>query len=613
MDVNDFLGEQPWWTLDADDPGPFAQRLAQVLFETVRDIERRQYGIFAGNRRHARLYAGYLPNALSWGSSPVSNQRLPFEATKGLVRSICDTATALIVRSRPKASIVTDGADWKVQQNAEDLDRFLVGAYERSGIYQVAPRSFFDSTVFGTGVWKYVTRGKGSDFHVCVERVLPDDLVVDEDECREHLEPHNVYHRTVVRTSALIRRYAKNDPAMAAKIRATANNQTWPTRHVPVNHSVLIEAHHVDPDDPAMNRRVLSVDTVVLEDEPWDFDFVPYTFLWWAPPISGFYGDGIAYRQYGRQQRITYLMHWIQRCHDLFATPRAWVDPAGGPPTMQLSNEIGAVIMARRPPTIEPPRGIVPPEIYRWLDDLDKGGFDDEGISQVTAQNRLPPGLESAPAQREYSYKEGQRFAPVSQRWEYAVAVDPAKKMTAFYRAHAARGTASKVKWADRKLVEMIEFPDLDVDAYQIRAEASNFDSLSPAARTQAALELAQTGWISPTEGRALLRHPDLKENSDLDTAGETYAAYILRKMYHGEDVVLDELADLDALDRVIRRGRLLAIQRNAPTRIVDNMARFLEELDIKKASLQPMNAGPSPSMAPSATPGGPPSVPFQG
>src|SRR5207247_1156049 len=83
-----------------------------------------------------------------------------------------DTATALIVRSRPKASIVTDGADWKIQQQAEDLDQFLVGAYEVSGIYQVSPRSFHDSTVFGTGAWKYVPTGTGEDFKVTVERVL---------------------------------------------------------------------------------------------------------------------------------------------------------------------------------------------------------------------------------------------------------------------------------------------------------------------------------------------------------------------------------------------------------------------------------------------------------
>lgn len=605
----------PWWTLTPDKDDTYSQgKLAEALAETVRDIERRQYGIFEGNRRHARLYAGYLPSALHWGASPVSNQRLPFEATKGLVRSICDTATALIVRSRPKSSIVTDGADWKIQQSAEDTDRFLVGAYDTGGVYQVAPRSFHDSTWAGTGLWKYVTRGKGRDFRVNVERVLPDDFVVDEEECREHLEPQNVYHRTVVRTDALLRRYGKNNPRLAEKIRASANSSTWPTRHVPAGHSILIEAFHVDPDDPDSNRRVLAVTGAVLEDDTWPHPWHPYTYLWWAPPISGFYGDGIAYRQFGRQQRITYLFRWIQRCHDYFATPRAWVDPSGGPPTMQLSNELGAVIMARRPPTFQA-TNVVPPEIYRWLDELDKGGFEDEGISQVSAQNRLPPGIESAPAQREYSYKEGQRFAPVSQRWEHAVAVDTAKKMVAMYRRAAeSSGEGARVRWADRTMVEMIDWPNLDEDAYTIRAEASNLDSLSPAARTQAALELAQTGWISPTEGRALLRHPDLKGNSDLDTAGETYALYVLRKLKRGEPVVVDELADLDALDRVVRRGRLLAIQRGAPRKIVDTMARYLEELDLRKQeAVGPMAQPLAPAMAPSATPGSPPVEPLKG
>jgi hypothetical protein len=52
-----------------------------------------------------------------------------------VVRSVCDTATALIAKFRPKPTFVTDGADWDVQQMAMDLDRFMVGAYETGGLY----------------------------------------------------------------------------------------------------------------------------------------------------------------------------------------------------------------------------------------------------------------------------------------------------------------------------------------------------------------------------------------------------------------------------------------------------------------------------------------------
>jgi hypothetical protein len=253
---------------------------------------------------------------------------------------------------------------------------------------------------------------------------------------------------------------------------------------------------------------------------------------------------------------------------------------------MQMSNEIGQVIMARRPPVFEQ-KQVIPPEVYRWLDQLERGGYEDEGISEVSAQNQLPPGLESAPAQREYSFKEGQRFAPVSQRWEHAIAVDTAKKTVAFFRHNFASTKAKPtVKWANRKFIETISWPDLDEKAYVIRPEASSLDALSPSARTQSALELAQTGWISPQEGRALVAHPDLRESDDLGTAGESYAKKVLQRLRRGERVVVDEYADLLSLDRIVRQGRLLASNREAPQRILDGMSRYLDELDALKQQI---------------------------
>jgi hypothetical protein len=586
--VSDLTKDLPWWELPRKKAGEPNEELALKVIQTCQDIERRQSGIFDGNRRHAKLYAGYLPQSMAWGASATSNVRAPFETTKAVVRSLCDTATALIVRSRPKASFVTDGADWETQLQAEDLDQFTVAQYEQGGLYQVAPRSFHDSTVFGTGGWKYCPSGSGDNFKLDYERVLIDDIVVDEDECRESLDPQNVYHRMPIRKAALIAKYAPSDSAAHRDLRFRLNsnsNQGWPTRYVPPGRVVVVEATHVDGD--GNNRRVLAANGVVLRDQAWPFDFHPYTWLWWAPPISGFYGDGIAYRQLGRQQRITYMYRWIQRCHDLFATPRAWIDPAGGPPTMQMSNEIGQVIMARRPPVFEQ-KQVVPPEVYNWLNELEQGGYEDEGISQVSAANMLPPGLESAPAQREYSFKEGQRFAPVSQRWENAIASDTARKTIAFFR-HNFENTKARpaVKWANRRFVHAIKWPDLDEKCYVIRPEASSLDALSPSARTQSALELAQTGWISPAEGRALVAHPDLRESDDLGTAGETYAKMVLQRLRKGEHVVVDEYADPAALDRIVRQGRLLAIQREAPTAIVDGMSRYLDELDALKQQIQ--------------------------
>jgi hypothetical protein len=574
----------PWFDRELDD-----DNIARSMFDTVRDIERRQTSIHDGNKRHARIYAGYLPSGMSDGAAPTSNMRMPFAATKNLVRSVCDVGHAMITRSRPKPTFVTTGADWKVQMQADDLDTFMVGAYMAGHLYEVAPRAFLDSTIFGTGGWKYVTRGTGADFRVMYERILIDDIVVDEEENREDcFNPPTVYHRMLVRTDAVIRKYARGDDAKAKALRsrllaqANTNFADWPGLHLSKDHSVLIEATHVDKEDPSRNIRVVAVDGILLEAERWPYAFQPYTFLWWALPITGFYGDGIAYRQFGRQERITYMHRWIQTVLDRFATPTAWIDPTGGPPTLQMSNEIGKVVMARRAPQFQTQQ-LITGEIWHWLNKLEHDGFEDEGMNREMTAGEPPPGVESAPAQREAVWRQGQRFFPVSQRWEHSIAVETAMKTAAIYKRAAEHGEKPHVKWADRQLMYTMEWPDLEDNAYLIRPDASSLDSLSPSARMQSALELAQTGWIDKDEGRALVSHPDLRAADALDNAPTAYAKYVLHQLWRGVVMQVDEKAELLTLQRIVKQGRLLAItkgvEKSAP-KVLRNMDEFLEALD---------------------------------
>jgi hypothetical protein len=624
---------KPWGEYDRDrDEGPNGE-LARCVIETVQDIERRQKSIHDGHRRHARLYAGYLPGGLQQGAGPTTSARVPFQATKAVIRNICDTAHAMIVLTRPKASFVTDGADWDVQQQAEDMDKFCVGAFDRAGIYPVASRSFHDSTWAGTGGWAYMTKGSGDEFRVLAERCLIDDIIVDEDECREHLDPPTVYHRLTVRADVLIKRYCPGNSPREIEMRAAILKArgAWPNISVPADRVVLVRTFHLDQDGDN-HRKVLAVSGCVLADEVWPHPWHPFTFLWWQLPITGFYGDGIAYRQYGLQERISYMYRWIHRCHELLATPTAWVDPAGGPPQMHMSNEIGRIIMTRRPPEFQVHQ-VVPPEIYRWLDELEASGYEGEGMNRQMASNQMAPGVDSAPAQREMVFNRGQRFAPVSQRWEEALGVEAATKIVGMYRHHMTTAkTKVKMKWADRKFIHQVDWPDLDENQYVIRPQASNLDSLSPAARTQSALELAQTGWLSPEEGRALLAHPDLQAADDLANAPTEYAKKLVWRMMKGEGgIPVDEHTDLAIVELVVKRGRMLCMNKNAPAEIVDEMARFLDRIDqVKQQMAQQMAmqqaaaggmggapmpggpqgaAGPTPAMAPPAP--GSMTVPF--
>lgn len=608
------LANRRW--IDFDKESGCNDKLANAVVETVRDIENRQDSIYKGNVRHARLYCGYTPLGLAWGTGPGINQRAPFEATKNVARGVCDTATSLIVKSRPKSTFVTDGADFDIMTQAEDMNQFMLGAHELSNIYNVAPRSFLDSTIFGTGGWKYIGCGTGEEYRVECERFLIDDIIVDEDECRTGLCPEVIYHRMIVSVNSLIRKYAKGnsklDQELRLRLRAAAENgdMTWPNKSVPRGKCMLVEAIYIDPWGLNDSRRVLCTNGVVLSDDEWPFDFFPYTFLWWSLPISGFYGDGVCYRQYGRQQRITYMYRWIQRVQDLFGTPRAWVDPSGGPPALQLSNELGAIITARKPPTFQV-QNSVPPEAYRWLDELETGCFEDEGMTNGAGQGQLPPGVDSAPAQREWNYRETQKFAPLSQRWESSIAVESSKKIIAMYKHHVEHSNKKpKVSWLTHGRMFSVKFPDLDKDAYIIRAQASSLDSLSPAARTQSALELAQTGWLTPQEGRELLSHPDLKESDDLANSGITYAKWVLRQLRLGKQIAVDNKTDLVSLDKIVRQGRQLDITREASQHIIDSMSEFLDQIDLANEAMKQAQAEMQQNLLPPPMSAGPANIP---
>jgi hypothetical protein len=580
------------------------------LMGTLREIDYRQSTITNGNRRHAEIYASYLPVGFSY-STPQGYSRREVQATRNVIRSVCDTATALIGKNLPRPRIVTDGGDWDLQQKAYQLDKFLVGVYRQGKVYNTAQTAFRDSTIFGTGA--YILRAhEHPEWHVKAHRILINDLIVDEQECAFEPSPNNYYLRHTLPINVALKKWGTDEEKQDAIVAAMGRSPSaWPgQRNVPKDHVVIVEAWHVEQDGPGIH--CAAVDGCELFCKKWPFSWAPIVVLYWSPPVSGFYGDGVAYRQFGRQKRINYLYRWIQRCQDLIAVPRVWVDATNGPLRVQISNEIGEIVGVRgNPPVFQTPQA-VGQEIYRWLDMLESGGYEDEGISQMSASNQLPPGIESAPAQREYSFKEGQRFAPVSQRWEDAVAIETANKVLALYKErYKSHDVSPRAKWSSRKLVEQIPWEDVDLDnaQYEIRVEASSLSDLSPSGRLQAAIDISQTGWIPPEEGRRLLMHPDIERTDKKYNASIEYAEWASAELLRGRWVSPCEYGDLQLQQDTVKSDFQNAEMRGAPEKIKSLQRQFIHECE---ALINPP-APPTPVPGPGSNPVGPPGVSPEG
>jgi hypothetical protein len=221
----------------------------------------------------------------------------------------------------------------------------------------------------------------------------------------------------------------------------------------------------------------------------------------------------------------------------------------------------------------------------------------------------LPKGIESAPAQREYSYKEGARFAPVSQRYEDAF-IKLSKMKIAMYR-HMKEDIT--VKYQAKRKVEPIDWAEtegIDEGDYQIRIEASSMDSLSPAGRIQAVLELMQAGLIQSEEGRRLLGHPDLSRSDDMANASRDYAEWVLSELLEMNKVYCSDYEDLQITLEVVRAGLLRQTMNRAPRKLLEHLIEHLRTISMK---IMPPPPAPADAMAQlgTAPPGAPGQVPL--
>lgn len=556
-----------WWDRKLKD-----KALAEAVFGAVEDIEKDQGDLHEANERHAKLYQGYSPSGLGFSNKTRRRDYRKYQVTKNIIKSVCDTATALIGKTRPKATFSTDGGDWKVQRRARLLDQAMVGAFDKAKLHAKAQKAFRDATIFGTGVWKLIPETGFVD----VERILSDELVVDEDEylTREG-DPYNIYHVKVMHKEALKEKYPK-----CAKEIDKADGQgpsKWMSyRDIKPGYCVVIEAHHRKEGGGA-GLHVIAVRNQVLFKEDWDHDFFPYVSFHWSEPISGFYGQGLAELLAARQVNIDNLYKFIKRAQDLILVPRVYVDAANQMMKFHLNNEIGAVIPTRggKAPTFYTPQALTQ-ECYNWLNTLESGGYDEAGVSMMTAANQLPKGIESAPAQREYSYKEGERFAPVSQRYENAF-IETAWKMAQFYKEMK---HTTKVSFFSNRFMKQLNWKDVDLinDQYEIKIQASSWDSMSPAARKQSAIELAQTGWIDRAEGRRLLAHPDLVRSDQLNNASIERAEYVVMCLTDGHKAV--SIAPDGAVEDVMENYKHVRASWNMLSQYKDKDDELLEVLD---------------------------------
>lgn len=563
-----------WW----DNPIKEDTRESKVhedLFDHVRSIEERQSEIHRLNLFCGKLYTGRRLAHLTWGThtedegsyGPISMR------TENLIANAVDTATALIGRQRPKATPVAKDADFSIERQAKRLDQWLYAEFKCQDIYTKMQRAFNDAC-WAQVAALFIGVDEGE---IYTERVMPDEIVVDQRECAGNSEPIQVHRRRLMSKVVLAAMY----PEFKEKIYEAGKSEYTSYRKPGHEMLVVIESWKLALPGEDAGRHAVVIEGATLFDEEYTRDCFPFVFLRWHRLPTGFYGRSLVEEGAPFQLRHNELNRVIQLSQDLMCVPRIFVDGTSSIIKTQFDDEIGRVLHYRgKVPEAMTWQG-ASPELYNQREANKIALFESIGISRMSAQAKVPDGVrfDSSKALREANFKESERF-----QVQAAMLEDAYMEVAKHYLYHGKElysGRRTSRKWEDRTLLDEIDWNALGApgDKYVLQIEASSLNNMSPAARQDQLDRWANQGLITPDEYKSLLNHPDLEEALSLFSSSLDEIKNIDEEICKGNQPQPDPLSNLDMGIPYIHKIYLKRkTQKNVPEEVLQDYRDWLAE-----------------------------------
>lgn len=606
-----------WWEC-AEGTGVGDDLKHRKLFTHVKGLEEDQADIHQMNSLNSMLYTNRELMTFNWDEQTTASFR-PLNANlENVIQSVLDTLVSRVGKNRPKATIVTRGADFDVYLKGRQLDRYLWAEFLRQDVHKKGESVFLDSMIYGTGVLKVDI--DAYDNELFCERVCPDEIVVDQRECVSCTEPQQLHHRRLVSRLWLLETYGDSDDSgqitLAIK-NAQARGFSYTSYRNPAEDQIVVIESWKLPTRKGSSdgRHTICIENATLLDEAYTRDCFPFVFLRWnEPKQGGFYGRSLVEDLTGYQIRLNELHEVIRLGQDLMCIPRVWVDQGSAVMGSKFDTTIGRVMSYR---------GTLPEaltwqafsaEIYNERDRIKASAFEFAGVSQFSAQNKLPSQarLDSSEALREYNAIEDERFNHQAQAFE-AFYIDLAKHLLELSKElYAGRSVDRENSYRSRFLVKQIKWSevDLEADAYVMQVSASSIINMSPAARKDKLNEWAAAGVITQEQYKAWSGEPDLERLADLMSASNDYIEYEIDRMLDGELRTPDPFANIaEGLRTVTDTYLHLRSAVETPEHILQG---FRDWMELGKEILQPTAISDPMAASMGAPPMGPPGMPTE-
>ena len=512
-----------WWETanDADTLTAAEADYAYLCEDTSRQDAYRLFSQIYANRDIEAEHS-ILSSFSRWNLTGNRYSRLPLNITKIVI----DQVVSRIGSTRPRAVFLPSAGNATLAKKSKQMSRWVDFVSHATQIDSPVSRAVVDACVYGTGIVKIYKRPGALE--VAADRVHPKDIFVDPAEAA-YGQPKRILQRSYCSKHILKALFPDKADLIdkAGSFTDLSRRSGYEVRRDQVE---VVEGWSLPSFPGAENgRRVLFFKGCLLEACEYTRDTFPFSFLNWKDDIStGFWGVGLTEELIGIHYDVNVSIFNIERASELTAKPMFLVEKNSKVNFEELSNAAGSIVTySNTPPELVLPQSI-PTDVFNYLQSQIARAFQIAGLSdQAAAGSRIPSGLETGQAVRDYHDIETQLFSQQLQRYErFRLNISENMVSTGRDIADYAKKEGKKFKVVlekDKNTIEDVDWDTISLDprkdSYTIKIYPVSGLSSLPSGRIDQVSSLSRQGLIDPQTARRLLDMPDLDAETTLELA----------------------------------------------------------------------------------------------
>lgn len=610
---SDYTSDKPcvWWEAakDQNEEGADETSPHRILFPHLKALEEDQADIHLQNVLNAKLYSNREPMVFEWNSQISTNFRALTANLENLVQSTADTMHSRLSANRPRAKVITRGADFDVYRKGRQLDRFIWGEFQAHDIWSKAERAWiYDPMIYGTGFMK-IDIDENID-EVFLERVHPDEIVVDQRECISNDMPMCMVQRKLVSRVWLLQTFGKDPAAREAILKAQTKGWRYTSYRSPTEDQLVFVQAWKRPTFPGAGdgRMVMCIENFTFVDKKYERDRFPFVWVKWRDPESGFYGLPMVSDIMGYQINQNEMNDLFRHGRDLACVPRIFVEQGSDVQVHQIDNSVAKFIRYRgtMPECITWPA--FNPEMYTERDRNRSNAYEFLGLSQAMAQADAPTSqtrFDSSEAINLHHQHQDARLIKPAMKLEraYIEAAEHIIELTA--QLYKNKKKDRNTFYMSHNLVHQIPWSEVDMkrDRYVLQVGAASVLSMSPAQRTDKLENWLSEGKITLEQYYSMSGEPDLERLTDRLAAQSDRIETMVDKMLKGITQTPTPVDNLDLFFNIVHDELMHIMSLDAPAHIIDIFVQALEiAQELMAPTPDPMaGMGGMPGMAPPA------------